>query len=138
MYCRLFLLLFLLVSPTHYVGAVLHTHYIQDWSHGDYCKFKGYVPGGNKVIVQQITAPTAKMEAAVLGAFGSNMGKIIAGSGGGQVVMQGLEALKKFEKIAPKLGTALGVFGIGLGVAQAFLDPTPQDILDKPMKPSKN
>ncbi|XP_066916218.1 uncharacterized protein [Clytia hemisphaerica] len=39
--------------------------------------------------------------------------------------------MKKLASIAPKLGNALGLFGIGLGIVQAFVDPSPQDILDK-------
>ena len=67
----------------------------------------------------------------MLGNFQANMGKIVASSAGSQVLMEGLKGIKTLAKIAPKLGAAVGIFSIGLGIVQAFLDPTPQDILDK-------
>eukprot|EP00111_Clytia_hemisphaerica_P018510 TCONS_00054783-protein len=130
MYSKLFLLLFLLVSPNQVSGRK-GLYYARHLPRGEYCSFKGYVPGGNKVTVKRITAPTAKMEDGILGAFGSNMGKIVAGTQGNELIMKGLSKLGKLAKIAPKLGTALGIFGIGLGIVQAFTDPSPQDILDK-------
>ena len=45
--------------------------------------------------------------------------------------MQALGKLKQLSSIAPKLGNAVGLFGIGLGIVQAFVDPSPQDVLDK-------
>jgi len=136
---KMFLLLVLLVLPhqsEQFLTMSKPTNNKVGWIYAKYdtsglCYFKGYTPGGNKVIVQKITPQTAEMEAAMFGGLQSNMGKIVASAGGSEVLMKGLGSIKKLASIAPKLGNALGLFGIGLGIVQAFVDPSPQDILDK-------
>ena len=85
------MLLFLVVSPHQIAGFEFMFPpekepdgwiYAKTGTTGDYCWFKGYIPGGNKVMVQKISAPTAEMEEGMFGGLQSNMGKIVAAAQG--------------------------------------------------------
>ena len=94
---------------------------------GPGCEFKGYVPGGNKVMVKKIEAPVAKLEKGLFAGLAGNMGKATAGA---QHTTMLLKGFSKLADIAPKLGPALGMFGVAFSVIKGFTDPSPQDILD--------
>ena len=95
---------------------------------GDHCTFKGYAPGGNKVTVQRIIAPTAKIEKGIFSGLAGNMAKASSGTQHASMLLKGFG---KLGNIAPKLGPALGLFGVGFSVIKSFTDPSPQDILDE-------
>jgi len=95
---------------------------------GDHCTFKGYAPGGNKVTVQRIIAPTAKIEKGILSGLAGNMAKASSGTQHATMLLKGFG---KLANIAPKLGPALGLFGVGFSMVKSFTDPSPQDILDE-------
>ena len=45
-----------------------------------YCTFRGYVPGGNKITVERIVAPEAKMQKNVFSGLAGSLGKASAGA----------------------------------------------------------
>ncbi|MEO0685233.1 MAG: hypothetical protein AAFY76_09360 [Cyanobacteria bacterium J06649_11] len=95
---------------------------------GKVCTFKGYVPGGNVVTVKRITAPSAKLEKGIFGGLAGNMGKASAAVQHSTMLLKGFG---KLAEIAPKLGPAMGLFGVAFSTFSAFTKPTAQDILDK-------
>eukprot|EP00111_Clytia_hemisphaerica_P020540 TCONS_00060515-protein len=146
MYLKVISLLFILASPTQVISfnffeeltkaleqpGRFYARYLN--TSDAYCEFKGYAPGGNKVIVQKIIAPVAKMEQDVLSGLTANLGTLVDAVDNGGMILQGIETIQKVSKFASKLSGALGAFGIGLAVLDAFTSPSPQDILDQANK----
>lgn len=106
-------------------------YYIRtDASKGE-CTYTGYIPGGKKVNIEPITAPTAKLEGGILSKIAG------VGARGTALAMHSVNALKAFEKVsktfmalAPKLASSLGVFGAALGMITEFTKPSAQDIIN--------
>jgi len=96
-----------------------------------YCTFEGYVPGGNKITVAKIIAPVAKMQKNVFSGLAGNLGKASVGAQHSTMLLKGFG---KLANIAPKLGPALGLFGVGFSLVKSFIEPSPQDILDQANK----
>ena len=87
------------------------------------CKYKGYVPGGKKINISPIVAPTAKLEVNILSKVAGLSGKAATG------VMHAIKFGNILANVAPKLGPALGMIGVALSVVSEFTKPTAADIL---------
>ena len=120
---NLILVSILMIFSQYVVGERFYGYKAQK---GDFCTFKGYAPGRNIVTVQRITAPTAKIEKGIFSGLAANMGKA---SSGAQHATMLLKGFGKLANIAPKLGPALGLVGVGFSVFKSLTDPSPDDIL---------
>uniref|UniRef100_A0A7M5V6U0 Uncharacterized protein n=1 Tax=Clytia hemisphaerica TaxID=252671 RepID=A0A7M5V6U0_9CNID len=125
---RKLLLFFLVVSPLQVFSKYF---YARHFTLGPNCEFKGYAPGGNKIMVQKIEAPVATMQKGLFAGLAGNMKK---GAAGAQHSVMLLKGFGKLANIAPKLGPALGLFGVAFSIVKSFTDPSPQDILDQANK----
>eukprot|EP00111_Clytia_hemisphaerica_P022379 TCONS_00065764-protein len=90
------------------------------------CYATGYVPGGNKVILEPIEAPQAVLQDHSIGIVANKLGYVLDTGG----AMADIVALtEKFEPWGKFLAGGLGVWGSIIGVVANIGTPTPDDII---------
>jgi len=91
------------------------------------CDATGYVPGGNKVILEPIEAPQAVLQDHSIGIVANKLGYALD-TGGAMVDIVALT--ERFEPWGKYLAGGLGVWGSIIGVVANIGTPTADDIID--------